>query len=290
MKNPIISSLLLLWGLASCQSTQQKQDDRNEEIFREYCLMNATETYDFTLPGSLTVKDLQGNAIRIDSLAQEDRLILRIRGNFCEDCIETEIRQIDSLKCGSHIAVLATYDNQRQLKMAVKKYAIKVPVYHLPNDISREFLSRNDNKGIPYLFMLRQTLQCESTFFPSKLFPEFSASYYEIMTEYLKKKSDTPALFRITDKDLGTVENGKTYDVEFTYRNTEDTPLVIHDVRHSCDCMIPQWKGAPLRKNEQGKLTVRFTPKGHGYSMQSAMVYHNQARYPVRLTVRAEVK
>ena len=177
------------------------------------------------------------------------------------------------------------------LKIAVEKYGIKVPVYHLTNGVGQELFSRNDKKGIPYLFLLRhQTLQCESSFFPSKLFPDFSASYYETMTGYLAREDKKHTLFTFTNKDLGTVERGKTYEVEFDYRNTKDSLLVIHDVRHSCDCVVPQWKNAPLRKGESGKLTVRFTPKGHGYSMQSVMVYHNQSRYPSRLTIRAEAK
>ena len=141
-----------------------------------------------------------------------------------------------------------------------------------------------------FFLFLQKMLQCESTFFPSKLFPDFSASYYETMTGYLAREDKKHTLFTFTNKDLGTVERGKTYEVEFDYRNTKDSLLVIHDVRHSCDCVVPQWKNAPLRKGESGKLTVRFTPKGHGYSMQSVMVYHNQSRYPSRLTIRAEAK
>ena len=60
MKYPLLTSLFLLWTSASCQSPQEKQGSTDEKLFREYCLMNATETYDFALPGSLTVEDLQG--------------------------------------------------------------------------------------------------------------------------------------------------------------------------------------------------------------------------------------
>ena len=129
MKYPLLTSLFLLWTSASCQSPQEKQGSTDEKLFREYCLMNATETYDFALPGSLTVEDLQGTPVRIDSLAKEDKLILRIRGSFCEDCVLAEIKQINSLKDCSHIAIIATYDNLRMLKIAVEKYGIKVPVY-----------------------------------------------------------------------------------------------------------------------------------------------------------------
>lgn len=105
MKYPLLTSLFLLWTSASCQSPQEKQGSTDEKLFREYCLMNATETYDFALPGSLTVEDLQGTPVRIDSLAKEDKLILRIRGSFCEDCVLAEIKQINSLKDCSHIAM-----------------------------------------------------------------------------------------------------------------------------------------------------------------------------------------
>lgn len=47
MKYPLLTSLFLLWTSASCQSPQEKQGSTDEKLFREYCLMNATETYDF---------------------------------------------------------------------------------------------------------------------------------------------------------------------------------------------------------------------------------------------------
>ena len=65
--------------------------------------------------------------------------------------------------------------------------------------------------------------------------------------------------------------------------------LVIHEVRHSCGCVVPQWQKEPLQKGESSILTIRFTPKGHGYSIQTAIVYHSQSEYPVKLTVRANV-
>ena len=57
----ILSLLTLV--LSACHPSKNETDSE-EEAFQEYCLMNATETYDFTLPGSLTVTDLQGQSVR----------------------------------------------------------------------------------------------------------------------------------------------------------------------------------------------------------------------------------
>lgn len=94
MKYPLLTSLFLLWTAASCHSPQEKQGSTDEKLFREYCQMNATETYDFALPGSLTVEDLQDIPVRIDSLAKEDKLILRIRGSFCEASKATTVEYL----------------------------------------------------------------------------------------------------------------------------------------------------------------------------------------------------
>lgn len=109
MKYPLLTSLFLLWTSASCQSPQEKQGSTDEKLFREYCLMNATETYDFALPGSLTVEDLQGTPVRIDSLAKEDKLILRIRGQLLRR-LRTGRNQTDKQLEG-----LFTYSNYRHL-------------------------------------------------------------------------------------------------------------------------------------------------------------------------------
>lgn len=252
--------------------------------------MNATETYDFTLPGSLTVTDLQGQSVRIDSLAQDNKLILRIRESFCEDCVKAELRQIDSIGNPSDIIILATYSNLRIVKIIAQKYNIKVPIYYLPNSTAQEIFSRNDRKGIPYLFVLRPNLQCESCFFPSKLFPKFSARFYKLMIEKLSFEKEKAPFFPITSRDLGKIKKGKTYEVMFPYRNAGKKPFVIHDIRLSCDCVAPIWDKKPLRQGEQAKLIIRFTPKGHGYTFQSIMVYHNLSRTPIRLTIKGEAE
>lgn len=82
------------------------------------------------------------------------------------------------------------------------------------------------------------------------------------MTGYLAREDKKHTLFTFTNKDLGTVERGKTYEVEFDYRNTTDSLLVIHDVRHSCDCVVPQWKNAPLRKGGEWKTDRTFHAQG----------------------------
>ena len=263
MKYPLLTSLFLLWTSASCQSPQEKQGSTDEKLFREYCLMNATETYDFALPGSLTVEDLQryprenrqSGKRRQTDIKNQGQLLRRLR---------TGRNQTDKQlgRDCSHIAIIATYDNLRMLKIAVEKYGIKVPVYHLTNGVGQELFSRNDKKGIPTC-SLYATKRCNANPpFPLKLFPDFSASYYETMTGYLAREDKKHTLFTFTNKDLGTVERGKTYEVEFDYRNTKDSLLVIHDVRHSCDCVVPQWKNAPLRKGEWKTGPYVSRPRG----------------------------
>lgn len=282
-------TVFLCCMLGSCGFPQKEDKNADSELFKEYCLMNATETFDFRLPDGLVLKDVNANRFCADTLFGDDRLVLRIKDAFCAECITEELRQIKDLKDDSNVIIMATYSNLRMLKACVNKHEIQVPVYYIPNGPLQEVFSRNDAKGIPYLFILRKDLSCESVFFPSKTFPRFSASYYRTVNEDLNRRRKKEPVFVRTNIDLGNIEYGKTYDVDFKYENKGDKLLVIHEVRHSCGCVVPQWQKEPLQKGESSILTIRFTPKGHGYSIQTAIVYHSQSEYPVKLTVRANV-
>src|SRR5689334_12144293 len=61
--------------------------------------------------------------------------------------------------------------------------------------------------------------------------------------------------FEKTDHDFGAVEGGKkdTIWFDFKFTNTGSEPLVISDVRTSCDCTLADWPKDPI---QPGKSAV----------------------------------
>ena len=63
--------------------------------------------------------------------------------------------------------------------------------------------------------------------------------------------------------DFGNVEYGGTCEVEFTFTNTGNEPLIIQKPKTSCGCTASSWPQEPILpgKSESIKVTYKTTTK-----------------------------
>jgi hypothetical protein len=64
-------------------------------------------------------------------------------------------------------------------------------------------------------------------------------------------------------KDFGTIPEGQKVDVDFRFRNTGATPLVITQVRPSCGCTIAGQPKEPIAPGAEGHISATFNSQGH---------------------------
>jgi hypothetical protein len=64
-------------------------------------------------------------------------------------------------------------------------------------------------------------------------------------------------------KDFGTIAEGQKVDVDFRFRNTGATPLVITQVRPSCGCTIAEQPQEPIAPGAEGHISATFNSQGH---------------------------
>ena len=64
-------------------------------------------------------------------------------------------------------------------------------------------------------------------------------------------------------KDFGTVPEGQKINVDFRFRNTGTTPLVITQVRPSCGCTIAEQPQEPIAPGAEGHISAIFNSQGH---------------------------
>lgn len=64
-------------------------------------------------------------------------------------------------------------------------------------------------------------------------------------------------------KDFGTIPEGQKVDVDFRFRNTGATPLVITQVRPSCGCTIAEQPQEPIEPGAEGHISATFNSQGH---------------------------
>jgi hypothetical protein len=64
-------------------------------------------------------------------------------------------------------------------------------------------------------------------------------------------------------KDFGTIAEGQKVEVNFRFRNTGATPLVITQVRPSCGCTIAEQPQEPIAPGAEGHISATFNSQGH---------------------------
>jgi len=62
--------------------------------------------------------------------------------------------------------------------------------------------------------------------------------------------------------NFGKVAVGSSVEHTFKFKNTGDTPLVIHSVQAQCGCTVPEnWPKHPVLPGEEGEIDVEYNPK-----------------------------
>ena len=93
------------------------------------------------------------------------------------------------------------------------------------------------------------------------------------------------------DKDFGKIEEGKTLDVSFRFKNVGDKPLVISNVSASCGCTIPETPKKPYAPGETGVIKASFNSSGKvGSNSKQVNVFANLDPAMTTLVFHVEVK
>jgi hypothetical protein len=94
--------------------------------------------------------------------------------------------------------------------------------------------------------------------------------------------------FDSTTYDFGTFSTDKAVQTcTFTFTNTGDAPLIIHQAVASCGCTVPKYSKEPIRPGQKGTVEVTYngTGKFAGVFKKSITVRSNAKTDVVRLTI-----
>ncbi len=90
--------------------------------------------------------------------------------------------------------------------------------------------------------------------------------------------------------DFGTVEEGAVVEHEFEIINTGKMPLIINDVRGTCQCTAADWTKTPILPNEKGMIKLVFKTKGKSGKVASSVnIYSNSFYQEEQAFVRGTV-
>lgn len=114
-----------------------------------------------------------------------------------------------------------------------------------------------------------------------------------------KKKEDKEAAkmavitFDKTTHDYGDFsEDDPVVSCKFTFTNTGEAPLVIHQAIASCGCTVPTYTRMPIKPGEKGAIEVTYN--GHGKfpgRFKKSITVRTNAKEPMtRLIVSGNMK
>ncbi len=132
------------------------------------------------------------------------------------------------------------------------------------------------------------------------------ASCQEISKEIKNKFNDTSTIssmdtvlyskvteiyFQDTMLDLGTVKEGKEYQLVYHYENKGKAPLMLFSVSPSCGCTIAEFSRHPLPAGGKDSIVAKFDSKEKAGSYQkSVKVNCNSSEKVHTLSFRVHVK
>ncbi len=94
--------------------------------------------------------------------------------------------------------------------------------------------------------------------------------------------------FETTTHDFGTFsETSPKVTCTFSFKNTGDAPLVIHQAIASCGCTVPQYPKQPIQPGESGEITVTYNGAGKipGHFKKSITIRTNGKNEMTRLFI-----
>tara|TARA_B100001115_G_scaffold180093_1_gene171875 strand:+ start:55 stop:507 length:453 start_codon:yes stop_codon:yes gene_type:complete len=82
--------------------------------------------------------------------------------------------------------------------------------------------------------------------------------------ERLEQESVLPILkFDFDTYDFGEVTDGEIVEVDYTFKNTGESNLIIYDASASCGCTVPEYpKDKEIKPGESGVIKARFDSSG----------------------------
>jgi len=154
-------------------------------------------------------------------------------------------------------------------KLKIKSFSLKSPIFYI---------------ATPNLKVLH-------AFTPDEKLPDLNQLYFSQVKDFFQKSGLLNKILQFdkSEIDLGKIKIGEKYPVYFKFKNTMNSPLVIHQVKTSCGCTVADWEKTPIQSDAVSKISVEYTPDQEGYFLKTIRVISNAENEVVELRIKGEV-
>lgn len=83
--------------------------------------------------------------------------------------------------------------------------------------------------------------------------------------------------------DYGTIKNGANGECVFEFTNTGNEPLILANVKGSCQCTVPEWPKEPIAPGAKAEIKVKYNTKNPGPINKSVTITSNAINEPTKV-------
>lgn len=113
------------------------------------------------------------------------------------------------------------------------------------------------------------------------------------LVSFAQQANEAEIKFDKTSHDFGIfTESNSKVTCTFTFTNTGNKLLVIHQAIASCGCTAPEYPKEPIKPGESGKIVVTYNGEGRfpGHFRKSITIRSNAKQEIVRLYIEGDMQ
>lgn len=113
------------------------------------------------------------------------------------------------------------------------------------------------------------------------------------IVSFAQQANEAEIKFDKTSHDFGIfTESNSKVTCTFTFTNTGNKLLVIHQAIASCGCTVPEYPKEPIKPGESGKIVVTYNGEGRfpGHFRKSITIRSNAKQEIVRLYIEGDMQ
>ena len=107
--------------------------------------------------------------------------------------------------------------------------------------------------------------------------------------ETVKTIVGSPVQWKAETVELGEIPHGKPVKIDFEFKNTGKTAVIITNVKASCGCTATDYTKSPVAPNETAKITATFNAAAKGVFTKTVTVTTNAEEAPKVLVFKGTV-
>lgn len=116
-----------------------------------------------------------------------------------------------------------------------------------------------------------------------------SASTFLGVAQNQTSKGGADIKFETSTFDFGTLKVGDVKVGTYTFTNIGNKPLILDEVKTSCDCTTIEYPKAPIMPGQKGVIKVTYTAKDLGQISKYITVFSNGISNRIVLKTKGNV-